>query len=140
MKDEEYSVENPPHITSQTITHLTIKVTDPSANICLFDTVYNSTMHGLKELCLQVEQDEDQNRCGESSEQQMRTFDWHQRYPSLTSVHLIVVSWPFQGDPHEGVPQDMMDTIQGYRFLHWCLDASILVVESHVYSYDNINQ
>jgi hypothetical protein len=140
MEDEEYSIENPPCITSQTITHLTIKVTDPSANTCLFDTVYNSTMHGLKDLCLQVEADEDQNCCGESSEQQMRKFDWHQRYPSLTSVHLIVASWPFQDDPHEGVPQDMMDTIQGSRFLHWCLDARILIVESHECDHDNINQ
>jgi hypothetical protein len=97
-------------------------------------------MHSLRDLCIQVEEDEDQNCCGESPEQRMRTFDWHQRYPSLASVHLVVASWPFQDESHDNAPQNMMDTIQGSRFLHWCLDASILIVESHECDHENINQ
>jgi hypothetical protein len=116
---------------SRTITHLSITVEDESANSHLFNMVYHSIMPFLKALRLCVLANNEQNCCGETPEQRLHNIDLPRRYPSLASVQLIVVNWPFSGTPNDGVPQEMMGTIIGSCFLCSCLDMNILTIEAY---------
>jgi hypothetical protein len=86
-------------IMSRTITHLSITVEDESANSHLFNMVYHSIMPFLKALRLYVLANNEQNYCGKTPEERMHNIDLPRRYPSLASVQLIVVNWPFSGTP-----------------------------------------
>jgi hypothetical protein len=137
MQGENISPENPPSITSRTITHLSITVTATSASPSIFDIIYHSTMPSLNVLRLQVAVDEEWECCEERPEQRLRAFYWDQQYSSLASGHLIIVGRTFT--LIDGVCQEITSTIMGSRFLNWCLSLSILTVEWHECDASEIN-